>query len=345
MGDVATAAMPSFKQMDLDAYSAAHRAEWDRLAALGSQRSFSGEEADELIDRYQSGATHLSAIRTTTGRSVQGDRLSLSLSRARLRFTGTSRNALSQLPAFFAYQLPAALYRVRWLSIAAFVAFAAIAAVYGAWLSSNPVSLLNFGTPEQLEDYADNQFVGYYSANPEASFAGQVWTNNAWIAAQCIAFGITAVWAPYMIVQNALGIGQSAAIMNEYGRLDHFFLYISPHGQLELYAIFVAAGTGMLISWSWIAPGARTRAAALAENGRALFTIVVGLVLALFVSGIIEGYVTRQDWPWPVKIGIGTVALAAFLYYQWVPGRRAVRAGQTGDLDEFEAGARQIVAA
>jgi hypothetical protein len=33
------------------------------------------------------------------------------------------------------------------------------------------------------------------------------------------------------------------------------------------------------------------------------------------------------------------------LVYQWVVGRRAFRAGQTGDLGEFDAGARQIVSA
>jgi hypothetical protein len=38
------------------------------------------------------------------------------------------------------------------------------------------------------------------------------------------------------------------------------------------------------------------------------------------------------------------VALVAFLGYQWVVGGRAVRAGETGDLDEFEAGARRLVA-
>src|SRR5690554_4327181 len=70
-------AMPSFKQMDLDAYSAAHRDEWERLARLGSQRTFTGAEADELIDRYQSGASQLSAIKTTAGQSVPGDTLSL----------------------------------------------------------------------------------------------------------------------------------------------------------------------------------------------------------------------------------------------------------------------------
>ncbi len=331
--------------MDLDAYSAAHREEWDRLARLGKKSRFSGAEADELIERYQSGASQLSAIKTTAGQTVQGDRLSLSLSRARLRFTAAAPNVLSQLPLFFANQLPAALYRVRWVSLATAAAFAIIATVYALWLSANPELLLNFGSEADLERYAQQEFVGYYSANAEASFAGQVWTNNAWIAAQCIAFGITGVWAPYMILQNGQGIGQSAAIMNEYGRLDHFFLYIAPHGQLELYSLFVAAAAGMMISWSWIAPGARTRARALAEDGRALFTIVIGLILSLLVSGVIEGYVTRQDWPWPIKIGIGTLALAAFLFYQWFVGRRASRGGETGDLDEFEAGARQIVGA
>jgi hypothetical protein len=66
--------------------------------------------------------------------------------------------------------------------------------------------------------------------------------------------------------------------------------------------------------------------------------------MALFVSGIIEGFVTRQEWPWPIKIGIGTLALLSFLAYQWILGGRAARAGETGDLEEFEAGAKQIVA-
>ena len=97
--------MPSFKQMDLDAYSAAHREEWNRLAVLAAKRRFTGAESDELIERYQAGATELSAMSTSVGQSIQGDRLSLSLSRARLRFTGASSNSVSQLPRFFAYQL------------------------------------------------------------------------------------------------------------------------------------------------------------------------------------------------------------------------------------------------
>ncbi len=99
-----------------------------------------------------------------------------------------------------------------------------------------------------------------------------------------------------------------------------------------------------MIFWAWVAPGARTRGEALAQDGRALFSLVVGLILMLLLSGVIEGFVTRQDWPWPIKIGIGTIALAAVLAYQWLLGRRAALAGETGDLDEFEAGARRLVA-
>ncbi len=333
--------------MDLDAYAAAHGAEWDRLAQLARNRRPAGPEADELIERYQTGAAQLATIRTTVGGSAQGEHLSLALWRARLLFTGVRRNPLRALTLFVAVQLPAALYRIRWLTLAIALATVLIAAAYFVWLSTDARAFAALGVPSDLERYAEEDFVGYYSEYSEAGFAAQVWTNNAWIAAQCVMFGILGIWVPYVIFSNAQGLGISAAVMNHFDRLDQFFLYISPHGQLELYAIFLAAAAGLMIFWSWIAPGARTRAQALAQalaqDGRAFFTIVVGMVVALLVSGIIEGFVTRQDWPWPLKIGIGTVALAAFLVYQWGLGRRAARAGESGDLDEFETGARRIV--
>ena len=330
--------------MDIDAYTAAHRDEWERLAQLGRQSRFTGREADELIDRYQAGAAQLSAIRSTAGQSLQGDRLSLYLSRARLRFTGASSNVLSRMPAFFLRAIPAALYRIRWLSLAITIATAVVGVLYFLWFANDPRVFASLGDPDALEQYAMQDFVNYYSDNSEGSFTAFVWTNNAWLAAQCVAFGITGFYPLSLLLTNAQSIGQIGAVMEHYDRLDVFLLYIAPHGQLELYSIFVAGAAGLAIFWSWIAPGTQTRAKSLAAGGRSLITVAIALMLSLFVSGIIEGFVTRQPWPWPIKIGIGTVALLGFLYYQWILGRKAFRLGETGDLDEFEAGAKQLAA-
>jgi uncharacterized membrane protein SpoIIM required for sporulation len=330
--------------MDLDALAAARRDEWDRLASLGSKSRFTGPEADELIAAYQSGAADHSVIRSTVGESAHGDRLSLSLSRARRSFTGVPTNLLQRLSRFFLFDLPAALYRVRWLTLAIAASCLAVALVVGLWLNANPQYLLHLGTAAQLKAYANQEFVGYYSAHPDAAFAGQVWTNNATLAAETIATGITGIGPIYLLFDNARQIGQAGAIVSQYGRADHFWLYIAPHGQLELYSIFVSGAAGLMLFWAWVAPGRRTRQQALFQEGRAMFTIVIGLIISLAMSGTIEGFVTRQPWPWPLKIGIGTVALAIFVVYQWVVGRAAVRAGYTGDLDEFEGGAAQLVA-
>lgn len=330
--------------MDPDAYASAHAAEWDRLEALARRRRFDGRDADELIEHYQAGASQLSAISTTAGQVPQGERLSVLLSRARLRFTGATAEPVAQLACYATREVPAALFRIRWMTIAVAIVFAVVAALYAVWIGSNPAVLATLGEYETLRRYAQQDFVNYYSESSEASFAGQVWVNNAWIAAQSVAFGISGFWVPFVVLQNAQGVGQSAAIMAEFDRLDVFFLNIAPHGQLELYSVFVAAAAGLMIFWAWVAPGSRTRLQALAEDGRALFAVIGGLVVGLLVSGVVEGFVTRQEWPHAIRIGIGTLALAWFLWVQWIVGRAAAREGETGDLDPISRGARVVVA-
>lgn len=331
--------------MDLDAYAEVHRDRWQELDRLARARHTTGADVDELVSGYQAAATDLARIRGAAPRTATGDRLSLTLYRARLRFTGTPVDPLTAVALFFTRQLPAALYRIRWVTIWVALATVAIGAIVAVWITTTPGATATFGTPEALRRYATQDFVDYYSDHGLGAFTAQVWTNNAYIAATMVAFGITGVFVPFSIMQNAVGLGVSAAIMHSQGRLADFFLYIAPHGQLELYSVFLAGGAGLMIFWSWVAPGPhRTRAQALAEDGRALITIAVGLTLTLLLSGLVEGVVTRQDWPWPVKIGIGTVALAAVLAYQWVLGGRAYRAGERGDLDEFERGTSALVA-
>ncbi len=330
--------------MDLDALATARHDDWERLDVLAKTARLDGPGADELIEHYQSAASDLSLVQATAGSTALGDRLSVGLARARLRFTGAPENPLRAFTRFVMISLPAALYRLRWLTLAVAVVTVAVAALYAWWIGGDPRALAALGTESELRRLAEEGFVAYYSENPAASFAGAVWTNNAWIAAQCVAFGILGVWVPYVVLQNAQNLGVTAAVMFAYDEADTFFLYISPHGLLELTCVFVAAAAGLRIFWAWVAPGGRPRGIALAEDARSLFTVAIGLVFFLFVSGLIEGFVTPAPWPWPVKIGIGVLALGGFLVYLLVLGGRAVRAGETGDLVEFEAGASRIVA-
>jgi hypothetical protein len=62
--------------------------------------------------------------------------------------------------------------------------------------------------------------------------------------------------------------------------------------------------------------------------------VAVGLIAVLLVSGLIEAFVTPSPLPTVVRIGIGVAAEIAFLSYIFHFGRKAARAGETGDVDD-----------
>ncbi len=113
--------------MDLDALTAARRDEWARLDELSRARHLTGREVDELVTRYRAASADLADVKTSAGRTPHGDHVSTILARARLRLTGAPENVLRQIPRFFALQLPAALYRLRWLTLVIAVGFVAVA--------------------------------------------------------------------------------------------------------------------------------------------------------------------------------------------------------------------------
>jgi hypothetical protein len=98
--------------------------------------------------------------------------------------------------------------------------------------------------------------------------------------------------------------------------------------------VFLAGGAGMSLGWSVISPGNRPRGQVLAERGRAMVSVAIGLVAVLLVAGSIEALVTPSPLPTFARIGIGVAAEIAFLTYIFHFGRKAARAGETGDVDD-----------
>ena len=312
--------------MDLDAFVAVHQGEWDRLDALARRRRLSGAEVDELVRLYQRAATHLSVIRSSAPDAALSARLSGTVARARGAVSGGHEPLLRELARMATVSFPAAVYRSRWWAIGSAAGSLVLAAALGTWVARTPAAQAAIGSEAEIRQLVENDFESYYSEHAAASFAAQVWTNNAWVAALCFVLGITGVGVIWVLVQNAVNVGTVAGLMAAHDRLDLFFGLITPHGLLELTAVFVAAGGGLKVFWAWVDPGPRPRSRAVAEEGRAMVTIAVGLVVVLLVSGVVEAFVTPSPLPTWARIALGAAVWLAFLGYVAFYGRPAALA-------------------
>lgn len=322
--------------MDVDAFVVAHRPTWDRLEQLVKRRRrLTGAEVDELVDLYQRVSTHLSMVRSASQDSVLVGRLSGLVARARAAVTGAHAPLWREFVRFWTVSFPVVAYRAwRWW-LGSAVAFFIVTVALALWVSGNPGVHAAIGTPSEIEELVNHDFASYYSEHPAGSFALQVWVNNSWVAAQCIAFAILlGLPIPYVLFQNAANLGVIAGLMFGADKGDLFLGLIIPHGLLELTAVFLAAAVGMRLGWTVIAPGDRPRSQALAEQGRAVVAAAIGLAVVLLISGLIEALVTPSPLPTWMRIGIGVAAELAFLGYVFHFGRKAARAGESGDLED-----------
>lgn len=322
--------------MDVDAFVVAHRGTWDRLDRLvGKRRSLTGAEVDELVELYQRVSTHLSTLRSSSSDSLLIGRLSSLVARARSVVTGAHAPLSSTFVRFWTVAFPAVAYRSWrwWLGTA--VAFYAVAVVIALWVAGNPEVQSAAGTPSDIEQLVNHDIAAYYSEHPAAAFALQIWVNNSWVSAQCIASSVLlGLPIPFVLFQNAANLGLISGLMFQAGKGGLLLGLLLPHGLLELTAVFLAGGAGMRLGWSVVAPGDRPRGQVLAEQGRAVVSVAIGLAGVLLVSGLIEALVTPSPLPTFVRVGVGVIAEAAFLAYIVYFGRRAVRAGETGDIED-----------
>jgi uncharacterized membrane protein SpoIIM required for sporulation len=322
--------------VDVDAFVLAHRATWDRLEALiKRRRRLSGTEIDELVELYQRVSTHLSVVRSASSDSVLVGRLSSLVARARSAVTAAHAPLWSEFTRFWTVSFPVVAYRGwRWW-LATAVAFFFVVVLIAFWVAGSPEVQATVGTPADIDQLINHDFASYYREHPAGSFALEVWVNNSWVAAQCIAFAVLlGIPIPYVLFQNAANTGVIAGLMFHAGKGDIFLGLLTPHGLLELTAVFLASAAGMRLGWSVISPGNRPRSQVLAEQGRAVVAVAVVLVAVLLVSGLIEAVVTPSPLPTFMRIAIGVLAEVAFLAYIIHFGRKAVAAGESGDLQD-----------
>jgi uncharacterized membrane protein SpoIIM required for sporulation len=314
-----------------------HRAAWQRLDELVSKAekgrlpSLSDDELHELGVLYRRACADLARAQTRLSTTHAGRELVRSLNALVLR----SHALLYSAPApqgaraleWAAWGFPAA-FRRNWkpIALAAFLLFAPGLLAWACVLIDPSLAPL-FVPEEAVEQVrqrarekstagwgANNNYEGLVSSPAVSSF---VMTNNIQVSIFALALGLTAgIGTAIVLVRNGLLVGALAgAATNE--RIDAlFWSVILPHGVLELTAISIAGGAGLLLARAIWAPGDLPRSDALRLAGIEAAQLLVGVAIFLVIAGLIEGYLTPVPIAAEAKLlfaALTGVAMVAYL--------------------------------
>lgn len=332
--------------MDIDRYVQRNDPTWRRLDSLSRSASksvgkLSDDEISELVSLYQRVSAHLSHARSHYRDPELNARLSRILGEARTVIYMGRSSPLRAVGRFFSETFPAAVWHSRRFIAVAALCFLLPAIAVGVWLSNSPTALDAAVPPELQQVIAEEEFESYYSSDAAQNFASYVTINNIQVAFLAFALGIVPLLGPgYILAMNGMNVGVMAAVMHTAGEGPLFWGLILPHGLLEIGSILIAGAAGLRLSWAFVAPGDRTRADALREEGQRAVVIVVGLALCFVVAGFIEGFVTPSALPTAMRVATGVAVLSGFSCYIVLLGARAERKGLTGlpgeaDRDEL----------
>ncbi|MDX1492425.1 MAG: stage II sporulation protein M [Longimicrobiales bacterium] len=162
-------------------------------------------------------------------------------------------------------------------------------------------------------------------------FSSAVMTNNIQVAFTAVAGGILAgLGTLAILVFNGIHLGSVFALYALEGADRLLWIFVLPHGVLELTAIVIAGAAGLCIGRTLVAPGRRTRARALQEEGRTVLSLVAGAAVLLILAGLVEGFVSPARTPDGFKVIFASATAVLLFLYLLVPGTT----GTTPDVRE-----------
>ncbi len=306
------------------------------IAQKGGLRRFSEPEVRDFVAEYRAIAADLARLRTAAagrdmdemlyvGRLVAGAHNLLYRSR-RLPLRGAAHFLLHDVPREIRRSAVA-------IGIAAALLFgpAAIAATALVRRPALASELLPEAMIRRASDGVRRARSGEgYIDDPQLFrpvMASGIVANNIQVSFVAFAGGVTAgLLTVLVLVGNGISLGSVVGLYVSKGVGGLLLAFVAPHGVLELFAICVAGGAGLLLAAGLLLPGERTRRRALVENARRAVQLLAATTMLLVVAGLLEGFVSPIEW-WPLegKLGVSGVTLVALVVY--LRGGRAARPG------------------
>jgi len=177
----------------------------------------------------------------------------------------------------------------------------------------------------------------YKSANEMGMFLG-ITINNIKVSFFAYLLSLfTSVGTASILFLNGVMLGSFQYFFLEHGVLYESILSIWIHGTLEIFAIVVAGGAGILAGNSILFPATYKRGTAFINGFVRGGKIVLGLMPIFIIAGALEGFVTRHTtWPDAVRIAIIVLSLAFIVWYFFLyPAKLAKAVKEDPELDKF----------
>ncbi|MEO5857995.1 MAG: stage II sporulation protein M [Pyrinomonadaceae bacterium] len=303
---------------------------WQRLEGLldmlrgPSLKYLSKTEVREFGELYRRAATDLAIARAETRDPKVINYLNSLVIRAHGKVYRSEGEGVSIIRRFFVKELPHEIRASSRFSLTAFGVFVIFAALSFGLCLYDP----DFGTMiglDEIQSSAEANSKWWETLNAANQIgSSQILTNNIRVAFMAFAWGaLFGVGTLYVLMMNGVMIGGALGVCYRVnpGFGNELVNFMVAHGVMELTAIFLAGGAGMMIGYALIDPGDLTRVQALKKAGQRATKIVIGCAVILFITGIIEGFLSPSGVSPTIKYATGALTGVLFLSYAMLVGR------------------------
>ncbi len=265
-------------------------------AEKGGVRALGHHELRELALLYRQTASDLATVRE--------DPSSLRLAQSLNQLLGRAHNCLYMgrrarprgVITFYRDTFPQVFHDTLPYTVAACAVFFAMAAAGLMMAIANPGFQGYFLGPAMMDSINKRQMWTHSVVSIKPLASSEIMTNNLSVSFTTFALGITAgIGTLWMLAFNGLLFGVVNAACWQAGMSGQLLSFVVPHGVLELPAIFMAGGAGLLIAKGLLFPGTLPRRASLVREGGRAVRLALGIIPLLIVAGTVEGFVSPTD--------------------------------------------------
>lgn len=310
--------------MNLKTFIKQYRANWKELEqqtrVFNKSRSKLSTQNIEKFDRlYQKAAQNLSYSQTYFPNEEVTGYLNQLVTKAHNVLYQTEHSSWKQVRYFFSTKFIGLLLE-QWKAVLIAMLLFSLGGLASFLVVANDPMQLHAILPADMAQGI--MAPGDLEANANAGaidgslMSAQLMTNNIQVAILAFAGGLTfGLLTVYLLIYNGIIVGALAGLFWHSGSSYIFWAYIVPHGMIELLAIFIAGGAGLLMGYKLFVPGNLSRIYQLKRHSLRSVQLLLGTIPLFIIAGIIEGFITPADFSLQTKYGVALLTVIGFLVY------------------------------